>query len=251
MIQEINQNFNLGLKNLTNSTIHQHINTKEQLKVYMEHEIFEVWASMSLLNSLKEEFTKTTNPWLPVGDPELRFLINKVNLEEETAMNYFGEHQSKFEMYLDAMAATGAKTENITNFLRHVSHGTDIFLIIAASKLPLCIKKYIKTIFEIISEGEPHKIAAAFAYSSVVMSNFNLLNEIPKIEMDAKTDLKLLKHFLGMQTQNDFVPAFRIVEMLCRKSPRKWDDTKLIAEVIAQNQRNLMEGVKTELTGSF
>lgn len=251
MIQEINQNFRLELKDFSNHSIHQHINTKQQLQMYMEHQVFAVWANMSLLNYLKEEFTKTTNPWLPIGDPELRFLINKTNLQEETAKNYFGAHQSEFEIYLDAMASTGANTENITNFLRHVSHGTDIFLIIAASKLPLCIKQFIKTVFDIISEDKPHKIAAAFVYSREGMSNLNLINSISEIEKEDKTDHKLIKYYLRLQAEKDSAPSFKILKMLCGEDMNKWRDTEIIAEIILRNQRTLMEGIEAELTGSI
>lgn len=251
MIQEINQNFKSELKDLSNHSNHPHIKSKQQLQVYMEHQVFAVWANMSLLNSLKEDFTKTTNPWLPIGDPELRFLINKTILQEETAKNYFGEHQSKFEIYLDAMTATGAITENITNFIRHVSHGTDIFLIIAASKLPLCIKQFIKTIFDIISEGAPHKIAAAFVYSKAGINDDDLINPIAEIEKEAAADLKLLNHYLGMQTENELDLSFKILDRLCGKDPEKWRDTERIAEIILQNQQTLMEGIEAQLSGSI
>lgn len=219
--------------------------------MYMEHQVFAVWANMSLLNYLKAEFTKTTNPWLPIGDPELRFLINKTTLQEETAKNYFGTHQSKFEMYLDAMTATGSSTENITNFIRHVSHGTDIFLIIAASKLPLCIKQFIKTIFDIISEEKPHKIAAAFVYGTAGMRDPNLIKTISEIEKVEKADLKLFKYYLRLQAENDFYQSSEILNKLCGEDLDKWRDTERIAETIMQNQRTLMQGIKTELTGSI
>ncbi|SFN64657.1 DUF3050 domain-containing protein [Salegentibacter flavus] len=251
MIQEINQNFKSELKHFSNHPIHHHINTKRQLQRYLEHQVFAVWANMSLLNYLKEEFTKTTNPWLPIGDPELRFLINKTILQEETAKNYFGAHQSEFEIYLDAMAATGANTENITNFLRHVSHGTDIFLIIAASKLPLCIKQFIKTVFDIISEDKPHKIAAAFVYSKEGMGDPILIKTISKIEEVEKADLKLFKYYLRLQAEKDSDPSFKILEMLCGEDMDKWRDTEIIAEIILRNQRTLMEGIEAELTGSI
>ncbi|WP_081210590.1 DUF3050 domain-containing protein [Salegentibacter sediminis] len=251
MTQEINQKFNSDLKNFRNYPIHHYINNKQQLQVFMEHQVFAVWANMSLLNSLKEEFTKTTNPWLPIGDPDLRYLINKIILQEESARNYSGNHQSKFEIYLDAMAATGANTENITNFLRHVSHGTDIFLIIAASKMPIRIKRFIKTIFDIISEGKSHKIATAFVYSQAGISALNLIKTILEIEKETTIDLKLYKYYLHLEAESDLSSSFEILEILCGKSMEKWKDTEAIAEIITKNQQTLMEGIETELTGSF
>ncbi|HEY9184615.1 MAG TPA: DUF3050 domain-containing protein [Salegentibacter sp.] len=251
MIQEINQKFKSDLKDFGNNSNHPQINNIKQLQVYMEHHIFAVWANMSLLNYLKEEFTKTTNPWLPIGDPELRFLINKTILQEETAKNYYGTHQSKFEMFLDAMTETGSNPENITNFLRHVSHGTDIFLIIAGSKLPVCIKQFIKNIFDIISEEKPHKIAAAFLYSKAGMIDPDLINTISEFEKSGKTDLKLFKYFLSLEAENDFGLSFRILNKLCGEDMDKWRDTERIAEIILQNQRTLMQGIEAELTESI
>ena len=250
MIQEINQNFKSELKDFSNHSILPDIKNKYQLQVFMEYHIFAVWANMSLLNSLKEEFTKTTSPWLPIGDPELRFLINKTILQEETAKNYYGAHQSKFEIYLDAMTATGASTKNIANFLRHVSHGTDIFLIIAASKLPLCLKQFIKTIFDIISEGTPHKIAAAFVYSKPGIKAPDLISRVSNIESQTNEKLKLIKHYLRLQAVKDD-PGIKILEMLCGTDEEKWRDTKQISEIILENHRILIESIEAEITESI
>ncbi len=103
MIKEINESLEPLTKKLKNHTLYNKISTPEQLQIFMEHHVFAVWDFMSLITALQENLTKTTNPWLPVGNPETRYLINEIVLAEETDINLKGNHQSHFEMYLDAM----------------------------------------------------------------------------------------------------------------------------------------------------
>lgn len=82
----------------------------------MEHHVFAVWDFMSLLKALQEKFTKTTTPWYPVGNPEIRYLINEIVLAEESDLNFYGKHQSHFEMYLDAIEKLRGKPKKSVIF---------------------------------------------------------------------------------------------------------------------------------------
>ena len=112
-IKEINGSLEPFTNQLINHSLYKKISTPEHLKVFMEHHVFAVWDFMSLLTALQERLTKTTNPWLPVGNPETRYLINEIVLAEETDLNIHGKRQSHFEMYLDAMEASQANKKKI------------------------------------------------------------------------------------------------------------------------------------------
>ena len=72
-----------------------------------------------------------------------------------------------------------------------------------------------------------------------------------EIEKETSVDLKLYKYYLHLEAESDLSPSLEILEMLCGKSIQKWKETEAIAEIISQNQQTLMEGIETELTGSF
>ena len=50
-------------------------------------------------------------PWKPIGDAELRYLINEIVLGEESDSHPRGGHVSHFELYLEAMKEVGLNTE--------------------------------------------------------------------------------------------------------------------------------------------
>ena len=119
---------------------------------------------MSLLKALQSKLTCTTTPWLPVGNPQMRYLINEIVVAEETDVAFDGSRQSHFEMYLDAMQECGANTSQISSFLANVKTTQNIFVSIKQSDLHPNVKAFLDFTFRVIEEGKPHQIAAAFTF---------------------------------------------------------------------------------------
>ena len=252
MIKEINESLEPLTNQLINHSLYQKINTPEQLQLFMEHHVFAVWDFMSLLTSLQEILTKTTNPWLPVGDPETRYLINEIVLAEETDINIYGKRQSHFEMYLDAMKSAGASTGKIEELLTQVTHGTDIFLIIATSKLPISIKQFLKHTFEIVYSREPHKIASAFTFGREGLIPDMFSSIIEKVQRNfPKKDLSLFKYYFDRHIELDGDEhgpmAFKMVEDLCGNNEVKWQEVKETAEKSLQSRLKLWDGIEAEI----
>ena len=68
----------------------RHLN---DLNILMEQHVFAVWDFMALLKSLQFGLTSTNAPWMPIGNPKTRRLINEVcsnfyEIEDETG--FFG-----------------------------------------------------------------------------------------------------------------------------------------------------------------
>ena len=103
------------------------VTTLEELHVFLENHVYAVWDFMSLLKALQAKLTCTTTPWLPVGNPAMRYLINEIVVAEETDLALDGSRQSHYEMYVDAMKACGASIHEVALFLEHVTT-TKIFL---------------------------------------------------------------------------------------------------------------------------
>jgi len=252
MIKEINASLAPLSNHLINHSLYKKINTPEELQIFMEHHVFAVWDFMSLLTSLQEILTKTTNPWLPVGDPETRYLINEIVLAEETDINIHGKRQSHFEMYLDAMTAAGADRSRVEDFLLQVTHGTDIFLIIATSKLPISIKQFLKHTFEVVYSREPHKIASAFTFGreGLIPDMFTAI--IDKVQKNfPEDDLSLFKYYFDRHIELDGDEhgpmAFKMVEDLCGNDNKKWAEVKQTAERSLESRIELWNGIEAEI----
>ncbi|TRO64299.1 DUF3050 domain-containing protein [Christiangramia sabulilitoris] len=252
MIKEINESLKPLTNQLINHSLYQKIDSPEQLQIFMEHHVYAVWDFMSLLTSLQEILTKTTNPWLPVGDPEIRYLINEIVLAEETDINIHGKRQSHFEMYLDAMDAAGANRKKVEELLMQVTHGTDIFLIIATSKLPVSIKQFLKHTFEVVYSREPHKIASAFTFGREGLIPDMFSSIIEKVQKNfPKEDLSLFKYYFDRHIELDGDEhgpmAFKMVADLCGNDERKWQEVKVTAEKSLKSRLILWDGIEAEI----
>ena len=113
---------------LLNHPLYKKIQNLEDLRRFLECHVYAVWDFMSLLKALQSKLTSTTTPWLPVGNPEIRYLINEIVLAEETDLTLDGKRQSHYEMYIDAMKDCGANISEIQSFLENVITTHNIFV---------------------------------------------------------------------------------------------------------------------------
>ena len=96
--------------------------------IFLENHVYAVWDFMSLLKALQTKLTCVETPWLPVGNPEIRYLINEI-VAEETDLTSDGKRQSHYEMYLDAMQQCGANVNDVNQFLNDVGHNQKYFCV--------------------------------------------------------------------------------------------------------------------------
>ena len=52
----------------------------EDLRIFMAHHVFSVWDFMSLVKYMQGHLAPAVVPWMPHGDPALRFFINRLVL---------------------------------------------------------------------------------------------------------------------------------------------------------------------------
>ncbi|MCM4159408.1 DUF3050 domain-containing protein [Antarcticibacterium flavum] len=250
MMRDINFTIKPHVEQLLRHPLYREISHPDDLRCFMEHHVYAVWDFMSLLKFLQEHFTKTNSPWFPVGDPEVRYLINKLVLAYETGRNYNGQRQSQFEMYLDAMQANGASTLKIDSFLKQVTHGTDIFLVIATCDLPVSIRQFIKNTFDIISEGKPHKIAAAFTLGRTGIIPENFSEKIKEFQHRFPED-NLEQTVYFFDRLNDLrcleEPATALVEELCGTDEQKWEEVREVSLSCLKSRMLLWNGIREEL----
>ncbi|WP_417885270.1 DUF3050 domain-containing protein [Zunongwangia sp.] len=252
MIDKIKQHIQPQVTQLLDHSLYAQIKTPEQLQIFMEHHVYAVWDFMSLLKSLQQHLTQTKSPWFPIGNPETRYLINEIVLAEETDVNFYGKRQSHYEMYIDAMQKAGASTIKINSFLNQVIHGTDIYLIIATSELPWSIKQFVKFTFELIYEGKPHKIAAAFTFGREGLIPGMFSSIIKNIQQNfPEKDLQLFKYYFDRHIELDDDKhgpmAFEMITHLCGNNSEKWRDVQKIATKALEARIKLWNGIEEEV----
>ena len=114
--------------------VHGSLGTLDDVRRFMSCHVFAVWDFMSLLKRLQRELTCVEVPWVPVGDAEVRFLINEIVCGEESDVDPRGGRIAHFDLYLRAMTEAGADTGPVRRALRlDADHGVVEF--VARSKL--------------------------------------------------------------------------------------------------------------------
>lgn len=236
-IQTIQNKIQPQKNRLLNHSLYKNIKTIDDLKVFQESHIYAVWDFMSLLKALQSKLTCTTTPWLPTENKEARYLINEIVLAEESDLSFDGRRLSHFELYLEAMEASGSSTEAIKTFLDHVIVTKNIFVSIKRSDLHPNIKAFLDFTFRIIEEGKAHKIAAAFTFGredlipemfTAILKNFQ--SNFPETDLS-----KLIYYFerhIELDADEHGPMAMKMIDELCGENETKW---KEVEEVTIQS----------------
>ncbi|WP_179343343.1 DUF3050 domain-containing protein [Winogradskyella ursingii] len=240
-------------KQLLEHPLYDQINSLDDLKLFLEYHVFAVWDFMSLLKALQNNLTCTEVPWIPVGSPETRYLINEIVLAEETDINSEGQRQSHYEMYLDAMQDLDADTNQIKEFLEHFSSTKNIFTCIKTSGLPEALKDFLNFTFEVSSYGKPHEIAAAFTFGredlipgmfSEILRNFQ--QNLPEVNIE-----KLIYYFerhIELDEDEHGPMAIKMIEELCENDSNKWKEVENISQLALEKRIQLWDTIQLSLT---
>jgi pyrroloquinoline quinone (PQQ) biosynthesis protein C len=237
---------------LLNHKLYVEIKTDEDLKTFMFSHVYAVWDFMSLLKALQNSLTCTTTPWIPKGNPDLRYLINEIVLAEETDIDQNGNRLSHYEMYLNAMRAAGVSTENIQNDVIRLSQSDQIIKDIESSKLPSYIKQFLTSTFSVIKRRKDHEIAAAFTYGreDLIPEMFTeILGGLSTT--DIKTDLEPIRYYFNRHIELDGDEhgpmAHKMVAMLCGDDPIKWQEAAQVSKEALESRIALFDGILKEI----
>lgn len=228
------------------------VKTINDLRYFLEGHVYAVWDFMSLLKALQSKLTCTTTPWLPVGNPEIRYLINEIVLAEETDLAIDGKRQSHYEMYLDAMNACGADTSMIEAFLNEVEVTQNIFVSIKQSNLHEDIKAFLDFTFRVIEQGKPHEIAAAFTFGreDLIPSMFteilkNFQDNFPETDLD-----KLIYYFerhIELDADEHGPMAMQMITELCGTDAQKWREVEEISILALEKRIGLWNALEENI----
>ncbi|MEM7244662.1 MAG: DUF3050 domain-containing protein [Acidobacteriota bacterium] len=145
--------------------LHELITSEDRLRAFMRTHVFCVWDFQSLLKSLQRRLSCVEIPWVPTGDPESRYLINDIVLEEESDRDETtGRCFSHVELYLEAMDACDADRGPLLGLIEAVRSGQPVRDALAAPNVPEAARNFVTSTFDVIETGDTHEIGAAFAY---------------------------------------------------------------------------------------
>lgn len=252
-IESINASIQPQKDILLNHPLYKKVQNLEDLRRFLESHVYAVWDFMSLLKALQSKLTSTTTPWLPVGNPEIRYLINEIVLAEETDLALDGKRQSHYEMYIDAMKDCGANISEIQRFLENVIATQNIYVSIKQSELHPKIKAFLDFTFRVIDEGKPHEIAAAFTFGreDLIPSMFT---EILKNfqENFPNTDLtKLIYYFerhIELDADEHGPMAMQMIEELCNNDDHRWHEVKEVSIQALEKRIGLWDAIEEQIS---
>ena len=251
--QAIHQTIEPYKKQLLSHPLYNEIKNLEDLYSFLENHVYAVWDFMSLLKALQNKLTCTTTPWVPVGNPEIRYLINEIVLAEETDIDKNGNRKSHYELYLDAMTACGANTETVLAFLKDVETTQNIFVSIKHSSLHDNVKDFLDFTFRVIEEGDTHQIAAAFTFGredlipdmfTQILKNFQ--NNFPDTDLS-----KLIYYFerhIELDADEHGPMAMKMIEELCGNDERKWQEASDMAILALEKRIKLWDAIGEQIS---
>lgn len=188
---------------LLEHAVYGRLETAGHLAVFMEFHVFAVWDFMSLLKALQLKLTCVETPWVPTGDARVRRLVNEIVLGEESDLGHDGVAASHFELYLNAMDEAGADTGPIKSFVELLKGGTSIRDALRLVRAPDAATSFVLHTFDVIENGKPHEIAAAFTYGreDLIPDLFGAL--VSRLSSDFPGRFEILRYYLDRHIELD------------------------------------------------
>ncbi len=224
LIQELNQH-----------PIYAELKDIDDLRVFMTHHAFSVWDFMSLIKYLQGKLAPVQVPWVPQGNPAVRYFINQLVLEEEsdTIEGSNGpSYSSHFEFYCQAMHEIGADGENPRRFVALVQEqGLDAALY--SDLVPLPSRYFTETTFCFIREDKPHAVAAALAVGRehLIPEMFrSLLARMAINEQDAPAFHYYLNRHIHLDEDFHGPLSISMLDQLCNDDPERIEEAVIAAE---------------------
>ncbi len=218
---------------LVDHPINRYLNTYDDLKRFMQFHSFAVWDFMSLVKKLQSEFTCTSLPWKPVGNPQTRRLINEIVFGEESDVDQFGNPISHFELYLQAMNELNIPVVSDLEILLEAKNVEDVIKRIQLLQIDNRLKQFLHFTFHSIQTKKIHEIAAIFTFGreDLIPSMFTKI--VNHLKSDPSKNCNTLLFYLDRHIEVDGDShshlAYDMMEQLCGNDEKKWEEAKQAA----------------------
>jgi hypothetical protein len=250
-IKELQVQLQPARQRMVDHTLYRRIQSLADLRTFMEYHVFAVWDFMSLLKALQRDLTCTTLPWVPIGNPATRRLINEIVLEEETDLDPEGRPTSHFELYLRAMREAGADTAPAERLLAALAEGASVPAALAAAQAPAAVQEFVKHTFAVIAAGQPHAVAAAFTFGreDVIPDMFrNLVADLgQRFPGQLDTFIYYLNRHIELDEDHHAPLAHQMVRDLCGTESQRWQQAAEVAQQGMTARVALWNGIQAVL----
>lgn len=227
-MQRLEDSLQESRQQLSAHPLYKQLNGTEALREFTRWHVFAVWDFMSLLKSLQSALTCTKVPWLPVGNPETRFLINEIVIGEESDEDPDGNRISHFELYLRAMQSMGSNTDCIKAFTEDLRNGIPLNQALQSPQIPDFVRRFVDFTFQTI--GQPaHIQASVFTFGREDLIPEMFLGMVRQISTD-EPGFALFRYYLERHIEVDGGHhgklALQMVEELCGNAPERWKEAR-------------------------
>jgi len=215
-------------ENLVNHSLFRlnHLQTLDDVRLFMSYHVFAVWDFMSLTKSLQYTLTPTNAPWLPkrkFGNHLIRF-INDIVLCEESDVTPDGGYMSHFDLYLTAMNEIKGDTKPVLTFLEHCEETSVSRALANANDIPAPAVEFMKATFDVIAKDKPHMVAAFFAFGreTVIPTMFKyILQQLNINNNSAPYFHYYLERHIEIDGEEHGDWSLDLVNALCENNPLK------------------------------
>ena len=232
---------------LVNHSLYNKINSVEAIQRFMETHVFAVWDFMSLLKRLQLELTCASIPWVPVGNPITRRLINEIVFGEESDVDQNGQAVSHFELYLRAMEDIGANTSAITTYIDQLEQGEKWENALVNSGASQAAVKFVRNTLDCVENAPIHVVAGVFTYGreDLIPDMFiSIVRELSeKGHSGAQTLVYYLERHIEIDGDEHGPMALQMIEELCQGDPTKKQESIHAAKQALESRIELWDAI--------
>ena len=162
------------------------------------------------------------------------------------------QRKSHYELYLDAIKCFGADTNDIDQFLSKLND-EDIFSAIKSSNIQKEVKDFLEFTFNIIEEGKPHKVAAAFTFGreNLIPSMFTAILKNFQKNFPEQDISKLIYYFerhIELDEDEHGPMAIEMVKKLAENDPIKWKEIEEVSIEALKKRIELWNSIENIVT---
>ena len=227
------------------------LNSVEAIRVFMTYHAFAVWDFMSLVKALQQKLTCTELPWVPVGSPSSRRLINEIVWGEESDVDTAGNPTSHYELYLKAMDEIGADTAPIVNLVTAIQNGMPWQEAVSQAQIPEEIKTFVRFSLTTATTAPAHIVGGVFTYGREDLIPDLFIAIVRGLANQQKGSVDTLLYYLERHIELDGDEhgpmALQMMQELCGDSIKNWDEANSFAQKALEHRIRLWDFIAVQL----